>query len=99
MEIREVLSYYVDYDDKTLEVEFKTNLDYNDDYRTDRIFFFDIEDFGFDLIPERTNVFDYEYDEYDYNSEDPVELDNETLIEFLNEYYLSYPNKLPKAEF
>ena len=57
----------------------------------------EITDFGFDLITE-----DYESYEEDEEEEyfwlDSPTIDEDNLISFLNEYYVVYPNKLPKPE-
>jgi len=46
----------------------------------------------FDLLSEFEDVKDeWETDEYDY-------IDDDKLISFLNEYYIVYPKKLPKAQ-
>ena len=71
MEVKELISFYVDESSNILEVTFRT-ID-------------DSEDFDDD----------FEYDAYN-------DLDNgiefEEVISFLNEYYLVYPNRLPKPE-
>jgi hypothetical protein len=58
MEIKEIISYYLNGDTNIIEVSFRT-----------------IED------------------------EETIELDEDELIVFLNEYYLINPSQLPKSEF
>jgi hypothetical protein len=93
MEIREIVSYSINHPSKTLDVSFRTNHDKWDEYRSDTIFFIDIEDLGFEEILDAPQI-DIE-DEY---YEEEYDIDENILMEFLEEYYLTYPNKLPKAE-
>jgi len=100
MNIIEINYYYVDYSNKTLEVNFKTDMDNDDEYRSDKVFFTDIEEFGLYLIPERKNVLDYDYDSDEYQDEDDdIVLDMDILMDFLNQYYVLYPDKLPNVDF
>jgi len=97
MEIIEVLSNYIDKSQNVIIVEFRTTEDDDDMIREDFIEYTHYEDFGFD----NKNIFEllsddddeWELDEFDY-----ITNDND-LLSFLNEYYIVYPNKLPKAQF
>ncbi len=98
MIVVELINYYVDYIDKTVEVNFKTDLDSDDEFRSDKIFFFDIEELGYDIISERESILNYE--EFDDDINEPEnEIDEPLFIDFLNDYYHSYPDKIPKSEF
>lgn len=56
-------------------------------------------DFGFELISEDYGMFDEdEEDDDEYYWLDSQSIDEDNLISFLNEYYVIYPNKLPKPE-
>lgn len=104
MEIKELVSYYINESSQTLDVTFRTLLDTDDEIRTDQIEFSEIKNFGYDVLLERIDEFedliddDIEYyDEFDNLFEDD-ELEDD-VISFLNEYYLINPKKLPKSEF
>ena len=100
MNIIEINYYYVDYSNKILEVNFKTDFDSEDEYRSDKIFFNDVKEFGFDFFPERKNVLNYDEDLDDCQEDDEdVILDIDLLIDFLNQYYILYPDKLPNIDF
>jgi hypothetical protein len=104
MEIKELVSFYINESSQTLDVTFRTLLDTDDEIRTDQIEFSEIKNFGYDVLLERIDEFedliddDIEYyDEFDNLFEDD-ELEDD-VISFLNEYYLINPKKLPKSEF
>jgi hypothetical protein len=97
MEIKEVISYFVNSDSNILEVSFRTIDDNEDVLRTDNIDYTLVEEYGFEL---ETISFDFIEDEFDDIEEEPkIELDEDELISFLNEYYTVNPNSIPKSEF
>ena len=99
MEIRELVSYYLYEDTKRIEVTFKLSLDSEDEVRNDIINLEDAEDFGYNLIDDSNDFFqfdDEEEDDEDFG--DFVDIDEDLLISFLNEYYIIHPDKLPKTE-
>jgi|688.fasta_scaffold420565_3 hypothetical protein len=99
MEINEIVSYYIHEDTRRLEVSFKLVNDNDDEVRNDIINIDDAEDFGYNLIQEGFDLFDDEDTEDDFDDFDDFEsIDEETLITYLNEYYIVNPNKLPKPE-
>lgn len=100
MEIKELITIYMDESSEILEVSFRTIDDQDDEIRQDEVSFNEIEKFGYDFAKKDSN-FDYmsEDDEFELNyEENENNLDREDVISFLNEYYLIYPDKLPKAE-
>jgi hypothetical protein len=97
MEIKEILSYSLDKDSNLLDVTFRTIDDSEDDFRTDKIDYALSLDYGFELETESFDFFDDEDSEDEVISED-VELDEELLISFLNEYYMLNPTQLPKPK-
>ena len=100
MEIKEIISYYLNGDTNIIEVSFRTIEDEEDVLRNDTIDYTIVEEYGFDLI---TESFDFFGDDEDYEGgifeEEIIELDEDELIVFLNEYYLINPSQLPKSEF
>jgi hypothetical protein len=100
MEIIEIISHYIDKNKNLISVEFRTSSDDDDMVREDMIEYSYYEEFGydeksvFDLFEELDDLEDdWGDDEYDYiNNED-------SIISFLNEYYVVYPKKLPKPVF
>ena len=96
MEIKEIVSYFLNEETDILDVSFRTIEDPDDVIRVDKIDFMIIEEYGFELISENYEFFDEEEDE-DFEPE-KIELDEDELIIFLNEYYLVNPEELPKPE-
>jgi len=100
MEIKEIISYYLNGDTNIIEVSFRTIEDEEDVLRNDTIDYTIVEEYGFDLV---TESFDFFGDDEDYEGgifeEEIIELDEDELIVFLNEYYLINPSQLPKSEF
>jgi hypothetical protein len=97
MEIKEIVSYYLNPENDILDVTFRTIDDSDDVIRTDKIDFLISEEYGFDLITENFDLFSDEFDEELFDSE-KIDVDEDELISFLNEYYMLNPNSLPKAE-
>ena len=101
MEIKELVSYYLNDLSKTLEVTFRTTLDGEDEIREDKINFDEITNFGYDFVSDTTDnyraLLDEDYEDDDYE-EDKIFVDDQEVTSFLNEYYLIYPTKLPDSE-
>ena len=92
------MSHFVNRDSNVLRVEFRCMGDELDEVRTDVIEYTYVEEFGYDSGVDYDEFFDeYEEDEWDYDDDDEEFMDEETLLAFLNEYYVVYP-KLPDAE-
>lgn len=99
MEVIEILTHYVDKNKNLISVEFRLSTDDEDVVREDLIEYTFFEEFGydnskdFDIFDDIDEEDEWEDDEYDY-------IDNEdSIISFLNEFYVVYPNKLPKPSF
>lgn len=100
MEIKEIISYYLNGDTNIIEVSFRTIEDEDDVLRNDTIDYTIVEEYGFDLVTESFDFFDDDDDfEGGIFEEETIELDEDELIVFLNEYYLINPSQLPKSEF
>jgi len=101
MEIKELVSYYLNETSKTLDVTFRTTLDGEDEIREDKINFDEITDFGYNFVSDTTDnyreLLDEDYEDDDYE-EDEIFIDDQEVTSFLNEYYLIYPTKLPDSE-
>lgn len=103
MEVKELITYYINEVSQTLDVTFRTLLDADDEIRTDQIEFSEIKHFGYEMLLSKVDEFkdlideDSEYfDEFDKLFEDEdLEYD---VISFLNEYYLINTDKLPPSE-
>jgi hypothetical protein len=98
MEIKEIVSYFMSNYNNIIEVSFRTIEDDDEMVRVDQIQYSIAEEYGFDLITETFDFFDDDEEEI-YVDEDKVELDEDELITFLNEYYTVNPDSLPEAEF
>jgi hypothetical protein len=100
MEIIEILSHYVDKHQNIINVEFRISGDDDDMIREDIIEYTYFEEFGFDNKKD-FHIFEEVLDEEDEWEDDDYDyIENEdTLTSFLNEYYVVYPKKLPKAEY
>jgi len=100
MEIKEIISYYLNGDTNIIEVSFRTIDDEEDVLRNDTIDYAIVEEYGFDLITESFDFFGDDDDiEGGIYEEETIELDEDELVIFLNEYYMINPSQLPKSEF
>ncbi len=97
MEIKEIVSYFMNSETNMIEVTFRTIEDNDELIRTDNVDYSIAEDYGFDLVTESFDFFEDD-EEMDFVNEEKVELDEEELISFLNEYYTLNPDSLPTAE-
>ena len=98
MEIKEILSYFLNSDSNILEVSFRTIEDGDDVLRNDNINYSIVSEYGFELETETFNFFGEEFDEDLGDDNEKIELDEDELISFLNEYYTINENSIPKAE-
>jgi hypothetical protein len=96
MEIVEIISYFINHSTDTIDVRFRFNNDEEDEIRVDVIDLKESDDFGYTLIVEDFDLFIDDEDEDDNLLEDNV--DEIELLAFLNEYYLIYPEKVPKKD-
>jgi hypothetical protein len=99
MEIKEIVSYFLNSDSNILDVSFRTIEDDEEVMRTDNIDYTIVEDYGFDLVTESFDFFGDDFEDDEILPIDKVELDEDELIIFLNEYYTINPESLPKSEF
>jgi hypothetical protein len=98
MEVIEIISHYIDKTQNLINVEFKMLGDNDDMIREDFIEYSFYEEFGFDnskdfkIFEDVMEEDEWEDDHYDYINDD------DNLLSFLNEYYVVFPKKIPKAE-
>ena len=97
MEIKEIISYFLNTDSNILEVSFRTIEDNDDVLRNDQIDYTLAEEYGYELETESFNFFDE--DEEDLFDSEEIELDEDILISFLNEYYTINSKSIPKSQF
>jgi hypothetical protein len=98
MEIKEIVSYYFNNETNLVDVSFRTIEDEEDVVRIDTIDYSVIESYGFDLIAESFDFFDDDLED-DSFEETKIELDEDILMSFLNEYYIVNPSSIPDPEF
>lgn len=100
MEIREIISFYVNTANEVLEVDFRLIEDDDSHVRTDEIELSELQDFGLKINHEHLDMMDditEDYDDLDDEEEPIEELDRDELLSFLTEYYTVNPDKLPDA--
>ena len=100
MQIKDLVSYYINDSTKTIEVGFKLENDLDDEIREDIIELQECENFGYKFIKNNISEIKDLYDEefFDDEDENNNEFNNQEVTSFLNEYYLIYPDKIPKPE-
>jgi len=102
MEIKELVNYYINDSSQTLDVTFRTLNDSFDVVRNDQIMLDDAESFGLMFNNDFSESYDDDDDDYMENMirnyESQLDIDEDEIITFLNEYYIVNPNKLPKTE-
>ena len=100
MEIKEIVSYFLSSESNILEVSFRTINEEDDVLRTDNIDYSVTEEYGFVLESDTFGFYDSEFDEEEdlFEEDSKIELDEDELISFLNEYYEVNPKNLPSAE-
>lgn len=104
MQIKDLVSFYVNESSEILEVTFRLSSDSDDEIRTGQIEISETENFGYDFLNKSVEsynrLFGEEFDEEteDNFDEEENEIEETEIISFLNEYYLIFPDKLPKAE-
>ena len=98
MEIKEIVSYYFNNETNLVDVSFRTIEDDEDVVRIDTIDYSVVENYGFDLITESFDFFDDDLED-ELFEETKIELDEDILISFLNEYYIVNPDSIPDPEF
>lgn len=99
MEIKEIINYYLNTSSNILEVTFRTIEDTEDVLRTDSIDYSIVEEYGFELETLTFDFLEEDLEDDFFENDEKVELDEDELINFLNEYYTINPHSLPKSDF
>ena len=97
MEIKEVVSYFLNQNTNILEVSFRTIEDDEESIRTDNIDYDLVSEYGYVLETEFFDFFGEDMEDED-SVDEKIELDESELISFLNEYYTVNSSSLPSAE-
>jgi 8-oxo-dGTP pyrophosphatase MutT (NUDIX family) len=100
MEVIEIISNFINKDNNVIEVQFRTNDDFEDYIRFDTIEFSYLSDFGYETSYLNFDVFDDDEEcdlEFD-DDDDEFFIEECELKSFLNEYYTVYPSRLPEAD-
>ena len=107
MEIKELVSFYINENTETMDVTFRLSIDGDDEIRTDQIDLDVIKSFGYNLEDLRTNNILDMYSDEDEDDDDIFgdifddieDFDSDEVKSFLNEYYLIFPDRLPDVDF
>lgn len=103
MEIREIISFYINTTNEVLEVDFRLADDEDTDMRTAEIPLIELQEYGLKFNHEKLDVIEELEDDFD----DMMGLDDdfgdqefliEELIPFLNEYFTVHSEKLPPKD-
>ena len=102
MEIREIIETSVK--EPIIEVKFRLATDSDEVMRTVEFQLDEIEDYGYNILTEDFDLFDIddwdeEDDEFEYSDDeiDELNVDEDELISFMNEYFL-INDHVPPAE-
>ena len=99
MEIKELESFYINETSQTLDITFRILSDNDDEIRTDQIDLSESKTFGYDFLKDdNDDLWDEDDDSLFDSYDDDYDMGEEEIILFLNEYYLIYPDKLPKPQ-
>jgi|694.fasta_scaffold29322_11 hypothetical protein len=99
MEIKEIVSYFLNQETNILEVSFRTIEDTDDVIRTGNINFSVASEYGFSVESEDKILLEDEIDEDElWERNYFTQLNEDELLSFLNEYYEVNSNELPETE-
>jgi len=100
MEVREIVETVIK--EPLLEVRFRMSTDTDEVIRITEFDLQEIEDYGYNVITENFDLFDFDDDEWDdgqveMDDDESLEIDEDELISFMNEFFL-INNHVPPAE-
>jgi hypothetical protein len=104
MEVKEIVQTIIR--EPVLEVHFRMDVDGDDVIRIKEFIIGEINDYGYEVFTENLNIFDsivwsdedYDDDGYSDIDEEPMEVDEDELIIFMNEFFV-ISNDIPEPEF
>ena len=106
MEVKEIVSQYINESSKTINVQFRFIMDSDSEIREDTFEIPLIEDYGFNVYSDTYDLFETVSTEYSDEDLEDSKYDEDTLIYdiqdedlklFISEYYLNNPNVIPLA--
>lgn len=99
MEIKDIITYYVNTSNEVLEIDFRLMEDNDDEIRTDEVPLSELEEYGLKYEHEKIEIEEDIEDDFDDMMGLDEDFDNQInideLIPFLNEYYTVHPERLP----
>jgi hypothetical protein len=97
MEVKELVSFYINESLQTLDVTFRLTRDSDEVIRTDQIDLEEAEKLGYNFD---SGIITENYEEDDDFDEvyDDINVDDEEIKSFLNDYYFENLKRLPKPE-
>lgn len=100
MEVREIIETTIK--EPIIEIKFRLDTDSDDVMRTVEFQLDEIEDYGYNVLTEDFDLFDFddnwEDEDYEYSDDDnELSVDEDELISFMNEYFL-INDRVPPAE-
>ena len=101
MQIKDIITFYVNETSETLEVSFRLESDQDDEVREDFIDLSEVDKFGYNFRNNSNNSFeDEEFDENLFVDDDYItnDVSSNDVQSFISEYYLIFPEKLPTAQ-
>lgn len=103
MEIKELISFYINESSNTMDITFRTIEDSDDEIRNDQIELNECKSFGYNFLetlPDSTLFESEDFGDNDlFAGISTDEIDEQEIVSFLNEYYLVYPDRLPTSDF
>jgi len=103
MEIKELVSYYINDTNQTLDVSFRLLEDGEDEIRNSQISLDEIKKYGYSFLENNSDILkdmldEDEYEDFDEDDFFEDSIDENEIISFLNEYYIINPKSLPESE-
>jgi len=100
MEVREIVETVIK--EPLLEVRFRMSTDTDEVIRITEFDLQEIEDYGYNVITENFDLFDFDDDEWEdgeveMDDDESLEIDEDELISFMNEIFL-INDHVPPAE-
>jgi hypothetical protein len=101
MEVREIVETIIR--EPVLEVRFRMDVDDDSVIRVKEFIIDEIEDYGYEVIIKNSDIFDVWEDDdegldYNDNNDEDLEVDEDELISFMNEFFM-ISGGIPDPEF